>query len=145
MSKGEVAQVGTGKDVYHAPRTRFVANFLGEANLIELSDLAEGGARDRDGALVVAGTEDRRGAGTLCVRPEMLSIGEAAEGVANRRRARVTNVVFRGPLSKLMVLTDGGQSLSATMLSNGAHVPDKGDMVTVGWSPESASLLRQGE
>src|SRR6202000_1463352 len=35
MSKGKIAQVGTPREIYFAPHTRFVAEFIGAANIIE--------------------------------------------------------------------------------------------------------------
>lgn len=142
MSKGEVAQVGTGKDIYHQPATRFVANFLGEANLIALRDVAGTTGRDSDGSLQLVNPADRRGDVTLCVRPEAIMVGSAAAGLPNRRTATVTNVVFRGPITKVFVTTQAGQEFNITTLSSGAALPERGSTVEIGWSPDSGSLLR---
>ena len=47
MRKGAIAQVGTPRDIYFAPANRFVAEFVGAANLVE--------ARAANGALVLPG------------------------------------------------------------------------------------------
>lgn len=66
MSKGEVAQVGTGRHIYQAPATRFVANFLGEANLVPLANVGDERGEDADGVVLLSGAKGRSGNATLC-------------------------------------------------------------------------------
>jgi len=35
VNKGRIEQLGDSADIYHAPRTSFVANFIGQANILE--------------------------------------------------------------------------------------------------------------
>jgi putative spermidine/putrescine transport system ATP-binding protein len=79
-----VLQVGRPQDVYDRPASRFVAEFLGEINLLPLSDFA------RNGAAAAGSFEDRR---LTVARPEGDYSGDAAilavrPGAYGRRRRR---------------------------------------------------------
>ena len=83
MNQGQIEQIGTPKEIYRYPRSRFVADFIGRANFIPA--VCKG---KENGALVVAVGDKRltltevRGefspdqAVTLIVRPEMIQIKE---------------------------------------------------------------------
>ncbi|MFN7954107.1 MAG: ABC transporter ATP-binding protein [bacterium] len=93
MHGGRIEQSGAPSEIYERPRTRFVAEFLGAANLI---------AVERSGTTEVSGPFGRLvldapppwESGTLAIRPERIRI-EAASPV-NRLRVTVTDSVFRG-------------------------------------------------
>ena len=98
MNDGRVEQVGTPKDVYRRPATRFVAEFVGDNNVFS------GPVRERDGgsAVDVDGTSfrvpDARGdRATFCVRPESL----VADAETNRFTAEVRAVEFLGEAFKV--------------------------------------------
>ncbi len=80
MNQGVIAQIGTPAELYDQPASPFVARFLGAANLLK--------ARLAEGAMEVAGTRlalPPNGSVPpgpevlLCVRPERLSLGVAAQ------------------------------------------------------------------
>ena len=106
MNAGRILQIGTPEEVYERPRTRFVAEFLGTANILE--GMVE--RTDADGGHVTILRENAapirvslRGSGLregarlqLAQRPERLAFaapGEAAEGLVE---ATVREHVFRG-------------------------------------------------
>jgi ABC-type Fe3+/spermidine/putrescine transport system ATPase subunit len=71
MNAGRIEQVGTPADIYSRPRTRFVADFIGEINLF--AGAWRGGAFClTSGAALPADGRGRTGAGTIAVRPERL-------------------------------------------------------------------------
>jgi putative spermidine/putrescine transport system ATP-binding protein len=85
MTDGRVAQVGTPQDIYQAPRSLFVARFLGESNVLH-GDVASCG----DGQAVVTLRNGQRVGGTfteplvagspavVVIRPENLMVGADA-------------------------------------------------------------------
>ena len=80
MQSGRIAQAAPPRQVYMAPASLFVADFMGEVNKIPLAD-----GQSRLGPLL-------SGTGTLCIRPEAIGpTGPVPLGVA-----RVTNLVFFG-------------------------------------------------
>ncbi len=82
MRQARIAQMGTPRDLYEAPRNAFVADFIGEANLIDCEITARAG----DSASVVIGSItlelDARGLGVgaakLAVRPNRISLSRRA-------------------------------------------------------------------
>ena len=81
MNEGRIEQIGTAEEIYRRPASRFVADFIGESNFIEV-ELADGAVvtvRDR-----IPLTADLRqtssGPGTLMVRPESARLVPASEG-----------------------------------------------------------------
>lgn len=83
MNRGSIAEIGTAETLYHSPRSRFVAEFIGRANLVAAQVIAV-----RDGYVDVAALDrqlaiPRQGsalaAGTRCLlllRPEAIVLGE---------------------------------------------------------------------
>jgi putative spermidine/putrescine transport system ATP-binding protein len=98
MRNGSIAQVGSPRDIYFAPQTRFVAEFVGAANILE--------AHAEKGHLLLPGGRvripDRAAAGpvTAMVRPEAIGI-IAAEGAD--LRGQVEAVSFVGDRQRMIV------------------------------------------
>ena len=93
LHDGRIGQIGSPDEVYAQPRTRFVAEFLGAANLIP---------GRRSGDCVVTPLGELRVAaplpwaeGQLAVRPERIVVG-APEGTLNSAECVVRDTVFRG-------------------------------------------------
>jgi len=93
MSEGKIIQFGTPKEVYEQPRTRFVAEFLGAANLIS-GRAANGGLETEIGLLQLNQTPGWH-QGTVAIRPERIRIRDRAPE-KNGVKARVTEAIYRG-------------------------------------------------
>jgi ABC-type Fe3+/spermidine/putrescine transport system ATPase subunit len=145
LQSGRIEQVGTPRELYRMPATRFVAGFVGPANEIALN------AIERDGGGVWGITEAGMrlrlpadaakfagGAAWLVVRPEHLTI--AGDAHPNQFDAVVEDLVYAGA-STLCRLRAGALSLSmqmqgdATDLTLGAHI-------RVGWRETDSVVLR---
>jgi putative spermidine/putrescine transport system ATP-binding protein len=149
LSSGRLIQEGRPEEVYWRPRTRFVAEFVGAANLVpvrvverrEMGVLVEteGGARIPVGH---GGREWSVGArGLLCLRPEALRIDEAAlvpGGIAGT----VASYVFEGGRALYDVAIPGAvirvEMITSALVGRGFK---PGDHVKVEVSPETSILL----
>ena len=131
MNAGEIAQLGTPDDLYFRPKSVFVADFLGESNLLDATVLERAGDQVR---VAMPGVQGSLGAGAmvydpqvergrpvkLMLRPQNLHIHDgqpAADGMATIS-ARLTDIMVTGGMTKLYLqsaLTDGdaGKSLVA--------------------------------
>jgi len=79
MNGGVVEQLAVPEDIYARPVSRFVAEFVGDANFLEGN--AEGvGFRLNDGRTMAVHTGDVQGASTLFIRPERLRMTTAGHG-----------------------------------------------------------------
>lgn len=93
MRHGEVVQSGTPEEVYDYPKSRFVAEFLGAANLLE--GTCEGGIfHSQVGTFKLKSIPPWR-QGTVAVRPEWLRIHESQPDV-NGFPVQVREVIYRG-------------------------------------------------
>jgi len=112
MSTGRVVQIGSPIEVYEQPRTRFVSEFLGTANILpgEVTGPAADGRipvrLDGSRALVSVAADEgvREGARIrVALRPERMRIGAQGEGIPARMRA----TVFRGSYYAYELDVDG--------------------------------------
>lgn len=98
MRKGAIAQVGSPREIYFTPADRFVAEFIGAANIVEAP--IEGGQLVlRGGRQPVNGAEDTAVAVAM-VRPE--TIGIVAPGTA-ALNGMVESVRFTGDRQRIVV------------------------------------------
>jgi ABC-type Fe3+/spermidine/putrescine transport system ATPase subunit len=143
FDRGAVIQVGTPAEVYRYPRTRFVAEFLGAANL--LAGRVDGGrVRVADGvALRVGERLGGDGMRVLCiVRPEAVRRVAALADVPNRFRATVASAVYLGGRHECELTVGGGLTVRAELPTHGgADAPEPGDALTVAIAPEDVIVL----
>ena len=146
MSKGAVVQTGVCDDVYRRPVNRFVAKFLGEANLFELVNVHHDQGvtigEHPDGPVRLAGVEPGSGAVTICIRPESIICGPRAELLPNRFSATIEDEIFRGYVRSLILRTPSGMRIISTLLAT-EQVGERGEKVTIGWDPEAATVLEE--
>src|SRR5882724_7364799 len=99
LKAGKVAQAGTADDLYHRPRTRFVAEFIGRTNVVDGVAVARDTVAHGNVRLRVATADLEPGARVaLSIRPHQLRLGEpgdAADG-ANAFRGIVRRAAFLG-------------------------------------------------
>lgn len=93
MHEGRIIQYGTPQEVYDFPQTKFVAEFLGAANLIEGKKVS-GGVETSFGLLKLE-KEPSWQRGMLAIRPEWIFIREAKPEI-NGIHATVSEVIYRG-------------------------------------------------
>lgn len=93
MRQGRVVQYGTPEEVYDEPQSKFVAEFLGAANLIQAT-VAPGGVETEIGFLRV--DKDIPWAkGTLAIRPEWINV-RSEQPAVNGIKSTVREVIYRG-------------------------------------------------
>jgi ABC-type Fe3+/spermidine/putrescine transport system ATPase subunit len=142
FDRGAVIQVGTPAEVYRRPRTRFVAEFLGAANL--LAGRVEG-RRVRVGALVLdaAGLRAAEGAAVVCVvRPEAVQRAGDAGAAVNRLEATVVSAVYLGGRHECEVTLPGGLALRVELAALGdAEPPKPGERLVLAVAPEDVITL----
>ncbi|MCX7380523.1 MAG: ABC transporter ATP-binding protein [Alphaproteobacteria bacterium] len=147
MNAGRIEQVGDGRSVYTAPRTAFVAGFVGENNAMrgKVSLAADGFAVVETPLGPFRGTNPlglAPGApAVLFVRPEALHIG----GGENICEATTTEVAYEGNLTHVGLRTDAGSHL-LVLLGGGETraAPALGARVGLGFAAADATVLPPG-
>jgi len=152
FSQGELAQIGTPRELYERPHTEFVADFIGEANILRgtfsrakgrvvasgwEADLSAGcaAAQFRDGDVVI-----------VALRPENVQVKPwetAAAFQPNQARGSVQDTIYIGvEFRHTVVLTDGTliQARSRDLKTAGNLVP--GADVVVSWDTAEVILLK---
>jgi len=85
MSKGEIVQVGTPREVYRAPRTRFVAEFVGRNNIFPGTVKASGGSQvtveTALGDFNVSGEAPVGTSASIVIAGDMMQIGPGDNGI----------------------------------------------------------------
>jgi ABC-type Fe3+/spermidine/putrescine transport system ATPase subunit len=143
MQAGRMVQVGTPAELYERPNCRFVAEFLGSANLLPV-DVEPGGAvvRLAGGMGVRLACPAPAGRGLLAIRPERLRIG--APAALNRLEGVVEARLYAGETLTWAVRLPDGTALRVTeTLRDGLRpeLPAAGDPVVVSWMPDAGIVL----
>lgn len=156
MNAGRVEQMGTPEELYENPRTTFVANFLGQSNLIKGSIIGKdtlAGASvvkvDMEGTIVSIPEERAHaitGAGWVGIRPEKVLVAPAGENIdapgSHFTGATIVSTSFIGVSTQYVVRTAWGQEIAAFEQNTGARgVMPPGTAVDFSWRPEFAFLL----
>jgi ABC-type Fe3+/spermidine/putrescine transport system ATPase subunit len=144
---GAVVQVGTPSEVYRRPQSRFVAEFLGAANV--LAGRARGTPARPEVVIGDALTIQVRdapagdGARVICVvRPEAIERVATDAVVPNRLTATVVSAVYLGGRFECDLTLPGGVAVRAELSSRGEDAPPKpGEAVVVAVAPADVIVL----
>jgi len=150
MSEGKLAQVGEPHEVYEAPVSRYVAEFIGDVNILEgeVSDPARGTVR------LAAGGEAELGAGrvgdgrvAMALRPEKISIRKTAGPGApetNSLDGVVEDIAYLGDMSIYHVRLGSGQTVRVSLANRFRMLEETIDWespVRLSWDGRSLVLL----
>jgi putrescine transport system ATP-binding protein len=153
MDHGRIVQIGTPTQIYEQPSSRYVAEFVGDVNLIEATVSGrDGGAVLLESAIgsplraIVTENIVPQTKVALALRPEKIRItvrkpGEATENVA---RGEVIGIAYLGDLSIYQVRLDSGQTVKAARpnVTRVAEQPiSRGDKIFLSWTPEAGVVL----
>ena len=152
MNRGRVEQLDAPARIYAFPRNRFVADFIGECNMLaaEVRRVGSGEvALDVAGAGAVVATHGEHLAagarGVLALRPEQVQIGRAlpAEPGANRFGGVVEQFLYRGDVTLYTVALAGGARVQALLPNSGAAAAGfaTGTPVEIGWRRDAGHFL----
>jgi ABC-type Fe3+/spermidine/putrescine transport system ATPase subunit len=140
--------VGDSQDIYERPKSRFVADFIGDINIIDAEVVGARIAKLANGSEVgIPEGHPARGAVALALRPERLALHRDDEPVPdgrNRLRAKISRRTYYGDVFYYDVDVGLGHLLEVKEENRpeiGTH--DVGDEVTVSWSVGAANLVSE--
>jgi putrescine transport system ATP-binding protein len=153
MDQGRLVQVATPPEIYEQPNSRWVADFIGDVNLIEGRVLAAGPGSatimsPNAGKLQVsAATEAGPGATVwVALRPEKLRISHAppADTAANCVAGQIASIGYLGDVSVYKVRLDNGFVMRAAA-ANMTRLIERpfgwDDRVWLSWAPDAGVVL----
>ena len=156
MDAGKFVQIGTPTEIYEFPETRFVANFIGSANMF-VGRVTENGAdhvivhaKDQDADFYIDhGMSVKEDSEVwVAVRPEKITLSKtpASEGGNNQLKGTVHDIGYLGNISTYRVELSNGKIVDVTSPNqvrpkSGRHAVDWEDEVFLSWEPSSAVVL----
>ncbi|MCB2094215.1 MAG: ABC transporter ATP-binding protein [Rhodobacteraceae bacterium] len=141
---GKLQQLASPKTVYERPTNRFVAEFLGEINILPLSNVRRNGSAilgDFEGQALHAdagGTLSE----TLAIRPEYMALHLARPAEGNAIAAQLRDLTYLGAETQLALVTAGGVGINLSLPT--AALPQgvaTGQEVWAAWPEERAFFL----
>lgn len=149
MNAGHIEQLADPTELYERPATTFVANFLGQSNLLKAQvtgPVGDGlvGATTHgvdiviDAARLPAGLTDI----WVGVRPEKLKLGSQGR---NRVNGKVTDASFTGVATQYLVELPWGIEVTVVQQNDGSSRARVGENVTLSWEPGQEFILDQSQ
>ncbi|HTE81565.1 MAG TPA: ABC transporter ATP-binding protein [Reyranella sp.] len=121
MNAGRIVQTGTPHDLYERPATRFVADFIGIANILEPAP-----------------------GRWLALRPEKIALSAERPGTAHAVAGKVIEVAYEGDRSLYRIAVDNGPMMQVATM-NVARAREsayrRGDTVWLGWADDAGQVL----
>jgi spermidine/putrescine transport system ATP-binding protein len=145
MNEGELLQVGEPQEIYEHPTSRFVADFIGEINLLPAKAVDHHSVELLGGQVVAA--ETGAGAGdavTVAIRPErlrLLDLDEAVPAGTNSVPGRVTRRTYHGDVFYYDLDTPAGVLEVKEENRPGVELFEVGDEAVVSWSPRATTVV----
>jgi putrescine transport system ATP-binding protein len=121
MKDGRIVQTGTPHEVYERPATRFVADFIGIANILQ--------------------TGPRQ---WLALRPEKIELAAHRPVTAHAATGKVVDIAYEGDRSLYRVAIDNGPLMLVAQMNTGRSRETghrRGDTVWLGWSDDAGQVL----
>ena len=150
MSDGRLQQLGSAREIYETPHNRFVADFIGETNLFEVTVSSLG---DRQATCTLANGQtllcdlaegsSAHQRGHLSIRPERMALHANPRGPSDLS-GQVVQTIFVGTDVQTIVALPGGLSLVVRTQNSDAGrsaLFERGAQVFVSIEPGAARLL----
>ena len=146
MSDGLILQIDNPVEIYEKPKSRFVADFIGESNIFEgkIKTMEDGilhaECKQGDCLLYGKGFEAEEEI-YISVRPEYLMLSkEKQEGFS--LKAKIIDYVFMGTLVKAILLTEDGKEIKYSRFEKNQSL-DIGDEVYLYWDYDKGVAIKK--
>jgi len=152
MNNGQIEQIGTPTNVYKYPSSRFVAEFLGEVNLLDVQvrdfvgnkasvAYANGNIGKAHVSPVLATNAIAGNKGTVCVRPERVQILAGSDSAENELQAMVRESIYLGAMTRTIVTAMAKEIIVTNSDHETFAVPETGSEIRIGWNSDDGQLL----
>ena len=121
MDRGKIEQIDIPERIYSSPRTRFVADFIGDSNILK--------------------TELNGHSVFLCIRPEAVRFSRSPSGDGSIR-GRVTESICTGNMIRTIVRCEDGREMKLSTMA-GAASPNVGEEIYLFWDKASCTIMER--
>lgn len=146
VKDGKIEQVGTPTEIYQSPSNRFVADFIGDTNLLNAEVVSwEAGVatiKTSNGELIKATAEEKpAGKVHYSIRPEFISIAGENEPFLNKLTGKIRNTLYLGDAFKCEFVTEKNEVIHIKLSIKMYHSFDQSQKITIGWNESDGILL----
>jgi putrescine transport system ATP-binding protein len=153
LDKGQVMQVSTPAEIYEAPNSRFVANFIGNVNMLEgkVTGKGEGwaqitGATGAEIRVENAGDAQPGSAVAFAIRPEKIRVSskQPPAGTPNVLQGDIYDLAYLGDMTVYHVKLADGQVIKASALNASRVTEDPltwNDKAWISFAPDAGLVL----
>ncbi|MDD5456324.1 MAG: ABC transporter ATP-binding protein [Candidatus Margulisbacteria bacterium] len=158
MDQGQVLQVGSSAEIYEHPANEFVANFIGETNILEgeiTEEIGKGQFKIRIEAygLLLVETNKPLEKGQhlkISIRPERVQVSKKEQSAANSKAVNTINglieeIIYGGYSSKMFVKTKDSKLFKVEYINSLSDDPmslfRRNDPVFISWSADTGHII----
>jgi ABC-type Fe3+/spermidine/putrescine transport system ATPase subunit len=153
MNAGRLEQIGSSDEIYERPASRFVMNFVGSSNFLNVNDVERIGKETQctlAGNPVIVSTQDifekrPNVRHELAIRPERIRVGDDASALSNRLSGVIRETTYEGASVIYEVELGDKQRLLVRQQNAGGQVQlgrtQIGMTVVLGWGTEDAIIF----
>lgn len=145
MNEGQLLQVGTPQEIYEHPKSKFVADFIGEINLLPATAVDSNSVRLFDGQILTAVTSAApNDEVTVAIRPERFALRNSESDVpagANSVSGKIIRRIYHGDVFYYDLDTPGGVIEVKEENRPGVTLYDVDSQVHVSWDPAAATVV----
>jgi spermidine/putrescine transport system ATP-binding protein len=142
MRGGRLIQVGTPQQIYSAPNSKFVSEFMGDVNILPVERDGEGKLTSPAlaGDLVAPKAPESFQRGYLVIRPEFLRFLKTSQDAQNAVRGQLYNEYALGSRIQYQIRA-GEQVFVVEKLRQQAYGGNRDDEVIIGWDSKDSILV----
>lgn len=146
LNFGKLIQIGRPDDIYNRPLNKFVAQFMGEVNTLEVTKVGDDVVQHKPSGseFQIDSSSSKFEDGFLIIRPEVMKIGPSASSLPNQMNGVLFNDYALGSRIQYHVTSDDGNDhWLVERLQDDPFSGTLGDQVVVGWRPEDSIFVNE--
>ena len=146
LNFGKLIQIGRPDDIYNRPLNKFVAQFMGEVNTLEVTRVGDDVVQHKSSGseFQIDKSSNKITDGFLIIRPEVMKIGPSASSLPNQLSGVLFNDYALGSRIQYHVTSDDGNDhWLVERLQDDPFKGTLGDPVVVGWRPEDSIFVNE--
>jgi spermidine/putrescine transport system ATP-binding protein len=144
MSRGEIAQIGTSRDIYRSPANRFVAEFVGRNNILSGVSKGDGTVETSAGRFKVPSDAKSGTPVTFVVAADLVTVSSVMPKGQNTVPAQLISEEFVGSMVTLFLEAAGGTEFKVQIQERSlAELPrEPGQMLYLSFEPAHAHIVK---